>query len=146
MTWLRRHGAGVTALITMVGCLVIGPVNAVASSPRATTGVTWKLVARTCTSGQAEAGRGCWDQQATDLPTWTVNEDSATWMDTTFGAQYEWHVPESITASKAEIPLNVTANDYTNNSGIAAQLCVASPFPTTPTTPGDPCARATAPS
>ena len=143
---LRVVVGALACVAAMLAAPAVWPNTASAAPLRTgTTGVTWNLVARTCATGQIAAGRGCWDQQALDRSTWQVNENSATWQDTTFGAEMEWQVPTSISPSKANIPLNVTANDYTNNSGINVQLCVASPFPTTPLHPGDPCARASAP-
>lgn len=92
---------------------------------------TWTLIRGTCGQGQMQVGRGCWDQPGTSG--WTVSDGSATFTDPdhnppTYDATFSWSLPGQISGSGGALSLSTAANDVSNNSGLATQICVSGAF------------------
>jgi hypothetical protein len=76
-------------------------------------------------------GQACADERnLTDPETWDVNASSAHWAEDTFGASYEWDVPETIPPAGAPLTLKVAVADLTRPpaAGTCAHLEASGSF------------------
>ncbi len=147
--WWWRSGKWSAALgVLVLGAVLFGAVASArpVSRPQAAAAgasTTWTLIPGTCGQGQMQVGRGCWDQPGTSG--WTASDGSATFTDPdhtppTYDATFSWSLPGQISGSGGALSLSTTANDVSNNSGLATQICVSGAFQAQGN--GNPCAKA----
>lgn len=123
-------------VVSLAGFVLFGALASArqVSRPRAAAAgasTTWTLIQGTCGQGQMQVGRGCWDQPGT--AGWTVSDGSATFTDPdhnppTYDATFGWSLPGQTSDSGGALSLSTTANDVSNNSGLATQICVSGAF------------------